>query len=146
MDELEAIKTKLTEERNDVANVVRKEFAANLDKLTEENTKLSAELQSQVVASRAALLEKDLNLRSAQSDFEKNINQLHEKVQGSIEKKEQVIQELKTQHEMAVEKIHQLEEIISQQSVDMLKGNIGGKSIEKTIGRQNDESRSFRKK
>ena len=146
MDELEAIKTKLTEERNDVANVVRKEFAANLDKLTEENTKLSAELQSQVVASRAALLEKDLNLRSAQSDFEKNINQLHEKVQGSIEKKEQVIQELKSQHEMAVEKIHQLEEIISQQSVDMLKGNIGGKSIEKTIGRQNDESRSFRKK
>ena len=45
---------------------------------------------SQVVAHKAECLEKDLNLRGAKNDFEKNINQLHEKVQMTIEKKEKV--------------------------------------------------------
>ena len=44
----------------------------------------------QVVAHKAGCLEKDLNLRGAKNDFEKNINQLHEKVQMTIEKKEKV--------------------------------------------------------
>ena len=44
----------------------------------------------QVVAHKAECLEKDLNLRGAKNDFEKNINQLHEKVQMTIEKKEKV--------------------------------------------------------
>ena len=45
----------------------------------------------QVVAHKAECLEKDLNLRGAKNDFEKNINQLHEKVQMTIEKKEKVL-------------------------------------------------------
>ena len=91
------------------------------------------------MAHKAACLEKDLNLRGARNDFEKNINQLHEKVQMAIEKKEkvtvteksfllpllhpcslQVIEELQQQHELAAEKISQLESIITQQSVDMV--------------------------
>ena len=113
--ELEEVKTKLIAERNDVAGVVRREFAENLDRLAEENTRLAAELQNQVVAHKAACLEKDLNLRGAQNDFEKNINLLHEKVQVTIEKKEKVMEELQEQHELAVEKISQLESIITQQ-------------------------------
>merc|ERR1711892_897326 len=115
--ELESIKTKLIAERNDVAAVVRKEFADNLDMLTDENTRLKTELNHQIVHHKSALLEKDLNLRGSQNDFEKNINQLHEKVQSTIEKKEKVIDELRSQYEMAVEKISQLESIITQQSV-----------------------------
>ena len=106
--ELGAIKTKLITERNDVAAVVRKEFAENLDRLTDENSRMATELQNQarydrilgvsicssfpqqVVAHKAECLEKDLNLRGAKNDFEKNINQLHEKVQMTIEKKEKV--------------------------------------------------------
>merc|ERR1712133_303120 len=121
--ELENIKTKLITERNDVAAVVRKEFAENLDRLGEENVALATELQNQVVSHKAACLEKDLNLRGAQNDFEKNINQLHEKVQSTIEKKEKIIEELQSQHEMALEKIGQLESIITQQSVDMVSKN-----------------------
>ena len=111
--ELEEVKTKLIAERNDVAGVVRREFAENLDRLAEENTRLATELQNQVVAHKAACLEKDLNLRGAQNDFEKNINLLHEKVQMTIEKKEKVMEELQEQHELAVEKISQLESIIT---------------------------------
>ena len=48
LTELEAIKTKLITERNDVAAVVRKEFAENLDRLTDENSKMATELQNQV--------------------------------------------------------------------------------------------------
>ena len=152
------------------SNKVRKEFAENLDRLTDENSRMATELQNQVgyllwifkkyqefwnffqvVAHKAECLEKDLNLRGAKNDFEKNINQLHEKVQMTIEKKEkvrwliwyvclgknfiwnssmhlpkswllemQVIEELQGQHEMALEKISQLESIITQQSVDMV--------------------------
>ena len=46
--ELGAIKTKLITERNDVAAVVRKEFAENLDRLTDENSRMATELQNQV--------------------------------------------------------------------------------------------------
>ena len=88
---------------------MRKEFAENLDRLTDENSRMATELQNQVgyllwifqkhqefwiffqvVAHKAECLEKDLNLRGAKNDFEKNINQLHEKVQMTIEKKEKV--------------------------------------------------------
>ena len=48
LTELEAIKTKLITERNDVAAVVRKEFAENLDRLTDENSRMATELQNQV--------------------------------------------------------------------------------------------------
>ena len=48
MKELEEVKTKLINERNDVASVVRREFAENLDKLAEENTRLATELQNMV--------------------------------------------------------------------------------------------------
>ena len=130
--ELESIKTKLIAERNDVAAVVRKEFADNLDMLTDENTRLKTELNHQTVHHKSALLEKDLQLRGSQNDFEKNINQLHEKVQCTIEKKEKVIDELRSQYEMAVEKISQLESIITQQSVDIVSKN---KKTNSHIGR-----------
>ena len=80
-----------------------------MDRLTDENSRMATELQNQVgyflvnfpknqefwnffqvVAHKAECLEKDLNLRGAKNDFEKNINQLHEKVQMTIEKKEKV--------------------------------------------------------
>jgi hypothetical protein len=90
-----------------------------------------------VVAHKAACLEKDLNLRGAQNDFEKNINQLHEKVQMTIEKKEKVIEELQSQHEQAAEKMSQLESIITQQSVDMVSKNKRSNSqIERIFNRQ----------
>ena len=50
MAELESVKTKLITERNDVASVVRKEFAENLDRLGEENSRMATELQNQVTA------------------------------------------------------------------------------------------------
>ena len=49
LTELGAIKTKLITERNDVAAVVRKEFAENLDRLTDENSRMATELQNQVI-------------------------------------------------------------------------------------------------
>ena len=147
-NELESIKTKLIKERNDVAAVVRKEFADNLDMLTEENTKLKTELNQQVVNHKSALLEKDLNLRAAQNDFEKNIHQLHEKVQNTVEKKEKVIEELRSQYEMAVEKISQLESIITQQSVDIVSKNKRSNSnIERVLKNQSvDESKMTKRK
>ena len=136
------------QERNDVAAVVRKEFADNLDMLTDENTKLKTELNQMVVNHKSALLEKDLNLRAAQNDFEKNINQLHEKVQTAVGKKEQTIDELRSQYEMAVEKISQLESIITQQSVDMVSKNKRSNSnIERALRNQTvDDSKLARKK
>ena len=147
-NELESIKTKLIKERNDVAAVVRKEFADNLDMLTEENTKLKTELNQQVVNHKSALLEKDLNLRAAQNDFEKNIHQLHEKVQNTVEKKEKVIEELRSQYEMAVEKISQLESIITQQSVDIVSKNKRSNSnIERVLKNQSvDDSKMAKRK
>ena len=146
--ELESIKSKLIKERNDVAGVVRKEFADNLDTLTDENTKLKTELNQQVVNHKSALLEKDLNLRASQNDFEKNINQLHEKVQNTVEKKEKVIEELRSQYEMAVEKITQLESIITQQSVDIVSKNKRSNSnIERALRNQSaDDIKSSKKK
>ena len=54
--ELGAIKTKLITERNDVAAVVRKEFAENLDRLTDENSRMATELQNQARYNRSVLL------------------------------------------------------------------------------------------
>ena len=54
--ELGAIKTKLITERNDVAAVVRKEFAENLDRLTDENSRMATELQNQAIYNRSVLL------------------------------------------------------------------------------------------
>ena len=146
--ELECIKSKLIKERNDVAAVVRKEFADNLDTLTEENTKLKTDFNQQLVNHKSALLEKDLNLRSAKNDFEKNINQLHEKVQNTVAKKEKVIEELRSQYEMAVEKISQLESIITQQSVDIVSKNKRSNSnIERVLKNQSlDDSKLAKKK
>ena len=145
--ELETIKAKLIKERNDVAAVVRKEFADNLDNLTDENTKLKTELNQQVVNHKSALLEKDLNLRAAQNDFEKNINQLHEKVQNTVEKKEKVIEELRSQYEMAVEKITQLESIITQQSVDIVSKNKRSNSnIERALRNQSVDDNKIAKR
>ena len=146
--ELETIKSKLIKERNDVASVVRKEFADNLDNLTEENNRLKVDLNQQTVNHKSALLEKDLNLRAAKNDFEKNINQLHEKVQNTVEKKEKVIEELRAQYEMAAEKISQLESIITQQSVDIVSKNKRSNSnIERALKNQSvDESKLGKKK
>ena len=105
-------------------------------------------MNQQTVNHKSALLEKDLNLRAAQNDFEKNINQLHEKVQTSIEKKEKVIEELRSQYEMAVEKISQLESIITQQSVDIVSKNKRSNSnIERALKNQSlDESKLAKRK
>ena len=54
--ELGAIKTKLITERNDVAAVVRKEFAENLDRLTDENSRMATELQNQARYKRHTFL------------------------------------------------------------------------------------------
>ena len=105
-------------------------------------------MNQQTVNHKSALLEKDLNLRAAQNDFEKNINQLHEKVQTSIEKKEKVIEELRSQYEMAVEKISQLESIITQQSVDIVSKNKRSNSnIERALKNQSvDECKLAKRK
>ena len=92
---------------------------------------------------KAECLEKDLNLRGAKNDFEKNINQLHEKVQMTIEKKEKVIEELQSQHELALEKISQLESIITQQSVDMVsKNKRSNAQVERIFNRQQGEEKT----
>ena len=61
----------------------------------------------------------------------------------TIEKKEKVIEELQSQHELALEKISQLESIITQQSVDMVSKNKRSKAqVERIFNRQQGEEKT----
>ena len=66
MGELRAAKERLLEERADLAGAVRGEFAGTIDQLTEQNTKLSAELHAMIVGHKSELLRRDIDHRKAE--------------------------------------------------------------------------------
>ena len=57
--------------------------------------------------------------RKDKNDWEKQVNELHVKVQGTIEKKEEIIGKITAEYDVALEKIKQLEQLIQQQSAGM---------------------------
>ena len=69
--------------------------------------------------------------------FPSAMNEIEDHLVETRQKKEKVIEELRSQYEMAVEKISQLESIITQQSVDIVSKNKRSNSnIERALRNQ----------
>ena len=72
---------------------------------------------------RGELQAKAQEQRKLRLDFEKEIENLENKVEEVVSRKEHMIEDITEQHELAIQKIHQLEKLINQQSCNGLHQN-----------------------
>lgn len=118
--DLENIKQRLEEERKDITEIVRQEFCKTLDKLTEENIQLKEELKTSKITHKSEIHEKVQEQRMLRLEFEREIHGLQEKVEETVLRKDRTVEDIREQHELAVQRIHQLEALINQQSRDLI--------------------------
>ena len=131
VSEVEETRLRLMEERKDLNTVIRKEFSKNLDRLSEENSKLAEEINTMVVKHKSELFLKEQAVGRLRQDFEEEMQALHDKVAETMRKKDKMLEEMREQHEVAVKKIDQLEMIIGQQGKSMFAATSATKSKQK---------------
>ncbi|CAN9508650.1 unnamed protein product [Ophioblennius macclurei] len=104
---------KLAEERRDLAQVVRQEFAERLVATEEENRRLKAEASE----ARARLR---LEVERLSREKEEELAEVHQRVKSAISKKDEIVSSLRKQHEAAVKRADHLESLWEQQRKQLL--------------------------
>ncbi|XP_065826390.1 centrosomal protein of 131 kDa-like isoform X2 [Oscarella lobularis] len=105
---------RLTGERNNMADIIRQEFADRLVRTEEENKRIKIEM-SEVRARRQVELER------VKEEKETEIKEIHERVKQAIAKKDDVVSSLTAQYQAAAKRAEHLETMLQHQRQELLK-------------------------
>ncbi|KAJ4445587.1 hypothetical protein ANN_12268, partial [Periplaneta americana] len=111
---------RLSGERIDMKEIIRKEFQEQLSTAEEENIKLREEMAELRAKHKLELASKVEEMGRVTADREMQLQQVYNRVKLAIAKKEDTIQKLKLQHKSALERCCHLEELLDQQRRDFL--------------------------
>ena len=114
VDQVNAVVSRLTQERDRVTEVVRQEFVDKLVTTEEENKQLKHEI-SELRARHKLELERACNAN------EKELTAVHERVKQALAKKEENLKTLRTQHEAALKRAEHLEMLLETQRRELVK-------------------------
>ncbi|XP_030631202.1 centrosomal protein of 131 kDa [Chanos chanos] len=107
------MRDKLSEERRSLAEVIRQEFAERLVVTEEENKRMKVEMSEL----RARLR---LEVERVTREKEEELAEVHQRVKSAILKKEEVVNNLRKQHEAALKRADHLEALLEQQRKQLL--------------------------
>ncbi|XP_069695012.1 calponin homology domain-containing protein DDB_G0272472 isoform X2 [Periplaneta americana] len=120
LEEAKKIVDRLSGERIDMKEIIRKEFQEQLSTAEEENIKLREEMAELRAKHKLELASKVEEMGRVTADREMQLQQVYNRVKLAIAKKEDTIQKLKLQHKSALERCCHLEELLDQQRRDFL--------------------------
>ena len=133
LNDLEVLNAKLEEERKDITAIVKKDFEKTLEELSGNNYKLQEEINSMKFSHKNEIHQSVQQQRDIRREFEKEMQELQEKVEEAVKRKDKVVEDVTEQHELAVQKIHQLEKVIHQQGRDIINNTPNKKNKQKCI-------------
>uniref|UniRef100_A0A3B1JT43 Centrosomal protein 131 n=1 Tax=Astyanax mexicanus TaxID=7994 RepID=A0A3B1JT43_ASTMX len=107
------VRDRLAEERRSLAEVIRQEFADRLVETEEENRRMKGE----VAEVRARLR---LEVERLSREKEEELAEVHQRVKSAILKKEETVNNLRKQHEVALKRAEHLETLLEQQRKQLL--------------------------
>ncbi|XP_025937769.1 centrosomal protein of 131 kDa isoform X2 [Apteryx rowi] len=113
VEEIRKVRDQLAQERSSLAEVIRQEFADRLVGTEEENKQLKAEMAEMRARQR---LELDRVVREKDEELE----EVHRRVKTAIVKKEESVNSLRKQYEVAVKRADHLEALLEQQRKQLL--------------------------
>ncbi|XP_067164516.1 centrosomal protein of 131 kDa isoform X2 [Apteryx mantelli] len=113
VEEIRKVRDQLAQERSSLAEVLRQEFADRLVGTEEENKQLKAEMAEMRARQR---LELDRVVREKDEELE----EVHRRVKTAIVKKEESVNSLRKQYEVAVKRADHLEALLEQQRKQLL--------------------------
>ncbi|XP_068769699.1 centrosomal protein of 131 kDa isoform X12 [Struthio camelus] len=113
VEEIRKVRDQLAQERSSLAEVIRQEFADRLVGTEEENKRLKAEMAEMRARHR---LELDRVVREKDEELE----EVHRRVKTAIVKKEESVNSLRKQYEVAVKRADHLEALLEQQRKQLL--------------------------
>ncbi|XP_034049625.1 centrosomal protein of 131 kDa isoform X2 [Thalassophryne amazonica] len=108
LENVTQIRDKLAEERHNLAEVIRQEFADQLVRTEEENCQMKAEVSE----ARARLR---LEVERLTAEKEEELGEVQQRVKSAILKKEETVNNLRKQLEVALKRAGQLEAILEKQ-------------------------------
>lgn len=113
--EAQAVSARLQRERDRMSDVIRVEFAERLAALEAEAETARGELREERSARRAEAQEHD-------AQRERELDELHAKVRGALEKKDETVRTLREQLQAATVRADHLEQLLSRQREALLGG------------------------
>lgn len=111
--DVKKIKTKLVEERGNVTDIIREEFAERLVHTEEENKRMKNEIAQMRARQR-------LELDRVNKEKEEELSEVHKRVRAAIVKKEEAVANIKEQYEAAVKRADHLEGLLETQRKQLL--------------------------
>ncbi|XP_006793410.1 centrosomal protein of 131 kDa [Neolamprologus brichardi] len=112
-EEITQARDKLAEERRNLAEVIRQEFADRLVMTEEENHRLKVEVSEVRARMR-------LEAERVTREKEEELAEVHQRVKSAILKKEETVNNLRKQHEAALKRADHLEALWEQQRKQLL--------------------------
>uniref|UniRef100_A0A3Q2UUU6 Centrosomal protein 131 n=1 Tax=Haplochromis burtoni TaxID=8153 RepID=A0A3Q2UUU6_HAPBU len=112
-EEITQARDKLAEERRNLAEVIRQEFADRLVMTEEENHRLKVEVSEVRARMR-------LEVERVTREKEEELAEVHQRVKSAILKKEETVNNLRKQHEAALKRADHLEALWEQQRKQLL--------------------------
>ncbi|XP_024140231.1 centrosomal protein of 131 kDa [Oryzias melastigma] len=113
MEEIKQTRDKLAEERCNLSEVIRQEFAERLVATEEENRRLKVEVSE----ARAGLR---LEVEKINQEKEEELAEVHQRVKSAILKKEESVNNRRRQYEAALKRADHLESLWEQQRKQLL--------------------------
>ncbi|XP_066293238.1 centrosomal protein of 131 kDa-like [Branchiostoma lanceolatum] len=114
LEDINKVKERLTQERNNMSEVIRQEFADRLVATEEENRRVKNEMSEMRARHK---MELDRITREKEEEME----EVHKRVKSAIVKKEDTVNQLRKQYEAAVKRADHLEGLLEQQRKQLLK-------------------------
>lgn len=111
--DVKKVKTKLVEERGNVTDIIREEFAERLVHTEEENKRMKNEIAQMRARQR-------LELDRVNKEKEEELSEVHKRVRAAIVKKEEAVANIKEQYEAAVKRADHLEGLLETQRKQLL--------------------------
>ncbi|XP_038597852.1 centrosomal protein of 131 kDa [Tachyglossus aculeatus] len=112
-EDVRRVKDRLEAERNNLAEVIRQEFADGLVAAEEENRQLKADMARLRARQR-------LDLEQVARAKQLELEEVHRRVKSAIGRKEETVNTLRKQYEAAVKRADHLEALLDQQKKQLL--------------------------
>nr|CAD7264176.1 unnamed protein product [Timema shepardi] len=119
-EEVLAIVDRLSVERAEVKEVVRKELSSQLAALEQEVARTREELAESRVRVQLQLAAKEEKLKALAATKETELQEVYRRVKLAVAKKDESVQQLQKQYEAALERCCHLEDLLEQQRRDFL--------------------------
>ncbi|XP_033609333.1 uncharacterized protein LOC111869461 isoform X2 [Cryptotermes secundus] len=120
LEEARKIIDKLSAERAELKEIVRKEVMNQVTAAEQENIRLREEMAELRMRHKLELSGKDDEVARRMADKERQLQQVYSRVKVVVTKRDETVQNLKSQYESALDRCSHLEELLEQQRRDFL--------------------------